>query len=279
MMELRLSRLETLSQGAKAVYVGNDRVLVKANFLDIVYLVEADDRLIVPRFMMKGVHEPEITSFFIRNIGPEDNALDLGANFGYYSCLMGRCAHLGKTIALEPDQKIFELMRDNVYINGLESCVTPIRAAASDVEGVSTLYRRSTRSGNTSMIMLPEEYTTAHGEIPAEAFDSPAIPVDTLLEDFGGRLDFIKIDVEGAEPLVFRGARETIARNHHIRIVMEWAPDQIRAAGFDLAAFTEELAAMGLKPALIGQTVPEQINWAALLAARYLSGVLLTVKD
>src|SRR6266851_4599565 len=100
MIELRLSRLENLSQGAKAVYVGNDRVLVKANFLDIVYLVEADDRLIVPRFIMNGVHEPEITSFFIRNIGPEDNALDLGANFGYYSCLMGRCAHRGKTIAL-----------------------------------------------------------------------------------------------------------------------------------------------------------------------------------
>ena len=67
------------------------------------------------------------------------------------------------------------------------------------------------------------------------------MPLDMLLPQFDGRLDYIKIDVEGAEPLVLSGAHQTIANNPHIRIVMEWAPNQIRAAGFDIAQFIRKL--------------------------------------
>ena len=59
-----------------------------------------------------------------------------------------------------------------------------------------------------------------------------------LLPKLDGRVDFMKIDVEGCEPLAFRGAKELIASNRQLKIVMEWSPGQIRSAGFDVPART-----------------------------------------
>lgn len=277
----RLSRLEAPSPVAFAVYVGNERLITRValNNFDLIFFVEADDRLIVPHLVTTGIWEPEVTNFFLKNIEETSHCLDVGANFGYYSLLMGKCAHSGRTIALEPDSKIFELLRDNIFVNDAQDSMRPVHAAAAAESGQLTLYRRVTRSGNTSIILLPEEYTTCLGEKRVEPFTVDAIRVDALLPDLDGRIDFIKVDVEGAEPLVFRGACETIARNPHLRIVMEWSPDQIQAAGFDPGDFTRALAAMGLRPAILGQSKPEPATWNTILGARYLHGVLLTVGD
>src|ERR1700722_6142320 len=88
----RLARLEAQALGAKAVAIGGNRILTRANFHNLLYYVQADDRLLVPRFIMDGVLEPGVTNFFLRNIAPESHCLDVGANFGYFACLMGRCA-------------------------------------------------------------------------------------------------------------------------------------------------------------------------------------------
>jgi hypothetical protein len=69
-----------------------------------------------------------------------------------------------------------------------------------------------------------------------------SVRIDDLAGRLQGRVDIIKIDVEGAEPLVLAGARETIRGNRNLAIVMEWSPGQIEAAGFDLRRFTQEIA-------------------------------------
>jgi FkbM family methyltransferase len=274
----RLDRLERLAHGARAVYVGNGRILLSADIeqTSVAYLLEANDRLMVPKLVANGYHEIEVTKFFAQNIKRHDHCLDVGANFGYYTCLMGLWALEGKTIGIEPDHGMAELLRDNIYINSLEHATTAMHAAVADREGVLTLHRRLTRSGNTSVIKETEEKLTRLGEPPSEAFDVACLPIDRLLPEFGGRIDYIKIDVEGAEPLVFEGARQVIAGNPSVKIVMEWAPEQIRAAGFDVAEFTGKLAEMGLECAVIGHQGPVPVAWDALLGLPYISGTLLT---
>jgi FkbM family methyltransferase len=276
-MNVRLVQLEKLAHGGKGVYVGNNRILTKIAIggANLAFLVEADDRLVVPRFFVEGRYEVELTKFFSSNIKTNDHCLDVGANFGYYTCLMARWALGGKTIGLEPDQKVFELLRDNIYINGLESLASAMHAAAGLEEGILTLHRRLTRSGNTSMIKEADEKITRLGEAASQAFEIRCVPIDALLPEFNGHIDYIKIDVEGAEPLVLPGARQTITNNPHIKIVMEWAPNQIQAAGFDVARFTRDLAGMELHGAILGLQGPEPISWDALLGNSYHSGILL----
>ena len=105
---------------------------------------------------------------------------------------------------------------------------------------------------------------------------SLAYRADILLPEFNGRVDYVKIDVEGAEPLVVRGARAIIANNPQVQIVMEWSPGQIQQAGFDLAEFTSELAAQGLKAAVIVNERVEQVSWHALAELSYRPGILIT---
>lgn len=65
-LERKIDRLESFSHGARATYVGNNRVLVKAVVADcnLAYLVEADDKLLSPWFTITGTYETELTDFF-----------------------------------------------------------------------------------------------------------------------------------------------------------------------------------------------------------------------
>jgi FkbM family methyltransferase len=278
-IDARLSRLEQLAHGGKSVYVGDGRVLTKVSLRhwNIAYLLESNDLLLVPHLIVNGYHEIDLTNYFLNNLRNHNNCLDVGANFGYFTCIMGRWAPQGKTIALEPDRRVFELLRDNIYINSLEGVAFPRLAAASDGEGTLTLHRRITRSGNTSIAWIPDDVLAGMGEPPSQAFEAACLPIDRLLPSFDGRIDCIKIDVEGAEPLVVRGAHATIAQNPQIKIVMEWSPSQIRDVGFDPSAFVAELGRLGLSPAAIATGgVGQPLTWDALLALPYHPGILLT---
>jgi len=99
--------------------------------------------------------------------------------------------------------------------------------------------------------------------------------VDILAERLGGRVDFIKIDVEGAEPLVIAGARDTIADNAHIVIVMEWSPGQVRAAGFDLGEFADNLKDTALVPFDPTERGLQQLSYDELLNLPYRAGIVL----
>ena len=249
-IERKIALQEVFSHGGRATYVGNNRVLTKivvAN-MQIALLVEADDRLISPWFIATGGYETPLTNFFVRELGVNSHCLDVGANFGYFTCLMARFCPKGRVIGIEADQHVYEIARDNVLINGFGDIAQVIHAAASNDNAKTTLYRRKTRSGNTSIIRVSDEFTSQMAEEPSERFVVRSVRIDDLLNRMEGRVDFIKIDVEGAEPLVFDGAEVAISSNPNLTLVVEWSPHQIAAAGFNIRAFLASLDAKGLRP-------------------------------
>jgi FkbM family methyltransferase len=273
----RLDELELLCRGG-ATYVGNNRVLVKVVVGDAVlaFLMPADDLLLMPSTVVHGAHEQPLTDYFAANVTQGDHCLDIGANYGYFTCLMARLASRGRTIGVEPNPPLFELARDNIHINSLQVAGEALHAAVSDQAGKLTLYRRLTRSGNTSIGRVSDEFTQYLGEPEQEAFSVDSVPIDALLDRLGGRLDMMKIDVEGAEPLAFRGAQRTVAANPRLKIVMEWSPGQIQHAGFDVREFLTALASMGLQAATIhDRGALRPIPIMDLLQQSYLAGVLL----
>lgn len=283
-LEARLTHVEGLvqrlggfSHGSNATYMGNGLVLVRAmvHGHQIAYLVEADDRLISPWFIVGGHYETELTDFFVPRLREDDHCLDIGGNFGYFTCLFARLCPQGRVIGVEPDPKVFAILRDNVHINGLGGHGASLHAAVSDAEGEVLLHRRVGRSGNTSITEPAADFVAFLGEPPSERFTVATTTVDRLAERFSGRLDIMKVDVEGAEPLVLRGAAATIAANPHLQIVMEWSPGQIASAGFDNGVFLDEISAMGLSCHGLQRGTP-LIDRDALLNLPYAAGILLT---
>lgn len=285
-MEHQLARIEhqlaelqgRTSERCCAVNVGNNRLLVKAfvEGITLAFLVQADDRLIVPQFVVHGHHELNISKYLARTIRQTDHVLDVGANFGYFTCIAARLTSQGKTVGIEPDLEVYGLLRDNISINSLEGVASPIHAAVGERAGLLTLNRRPTRSGNTSIIKVSKDYSRSKGEPESEPFDVQAITIDSLLPELDNRVDLMKVDVEGAEPLALRGAGLTIEQNPQLRIVMEWAPAQISAAGFDIGEFVKDLQRLEFAisvPTFDGDLW--HLSPAELLNQSYHSGVLL----
>ncbi len=272
----KLDYLERQTHGGRATYVGNNRVLMKAvvGRANIAYFVEADDLLLTPWFVTSGTFETHVADYFLRELRPDSHCLDLGSNFGFYTGLMGRFCPQGRVIAVEADAHVYPLVRDNIAINGFGHA-TAIHAAVCDTEREVTLHRRSERSANTSIVPVDAAYALSVGERPPETFTVSGVTVDALADQLGGRVDFIKIDIEGSEPLAIAGAKRTLAANPQLIIVMEWSPGQIESAGFDLRAFCDDLAQTGLKPFdLVGEGL-QPLTYETLLTIPYRAAIIL----
>ena len=90
----------------------------------------------------------------------------------------------------------------------------------------------------------------------AEVIEVPVVVLDEEVP-IGKKIDIIKIDVEGAEPLVFAGMQRIIRENENINIFMEFAPGFLRRAGFDPDGFLNEIETAGLRIRVINDETGE----------------------
>lgn len=164
---------------------------------------------------------------------------DVGANCGWFSV---RAARAGRPVrAFEPVPTTADFAERNLgRIPGADTRL--VRAAVADAAGTATIHLYSS-SGNNSMHVraLPPGH-------PLQRTGEIEVPV-VRLDDMVGREGFpapalIKIDVEGAELAVLRGARETLARHRPV-VVMEWAESTSRDAGHGRDEIVAELRAAG----------------------------------
>jgi FkbM family methyltransferase len=251
-MQRQLAALTRTAPARGNVVLPGNRLLTRISLPDCfphgdpILFVNADDKLIVPKLAMNGWYEYESSLFVARNVRPNDHAIDVGANFGYYAVMMAVLAGWkGKVLAFEPHPGMADLLQENTLINWIEPWVKVVRAAVSDAEGTVKLYTSAARAANTGTT-IPEIAPGYGKDFTFTAFETPTVRIDDQLEFLGGKVDFMKIDIEGAELLALRGARRTIAANPGIRIMMEWSPSQLQANGVDLHAAAEELKSYGL---------------------------------
>ena len=150
--------------------------------------------------------------------------VDVGANVGTYTIW---AAELGaEVIALEPAADTFRLLEENIALNGYQ--VTAVRAAAGDHCGTAR-FTSGLDAGNS---LAPD------GPVVTEL-----VTVDTLIGD--RRVTGMKIDVEGFEIDVLRGATRALADRRIGLIQVEWNQASTLAVGTDRRPIAELLAAYG----------------------------------
>jgi len=183
-------------------------------------------------------------------VRPGAVALDIGANVGAYSMPLGRwVGDTGRVFAFEPSASAYDGLTTHVRMNGLESCVTPI---ASAVGGAI---------GTLPFIVEP---TAGEGRLAAASssratVDVPVTTVDAFCAQHGITPDFIKVDVEGAELDVLRGARETIGRTRgRLALFVELHPALWGERGVSQADIEREVERLGLR---VASLVPGADPW------------------
>ncbi len=185
------------------------------------YLEEADP-VITPGLVAIGEWEPGETALLGSHIQPGMTVLDIGAHVGYYTCLAGSLVGpRGLVVAFEPNPRNFELLLANVWRNGLTNVVC-YPWAVSDRSAFIPLYLATDNSGDHRV--FPTE--------GRETVDVRAVSLDQL-EVLRPPVDVVKIDVQGAEEAVFRGARRLFEASPHALITAEFAPSDLTAFGSD----------------------------------------------
>ncbi|MEI6300033.1 MAG: FkbM family methyltransferase [Betaproteobacteria bacterium] len=153
--------------------------------------------------MRVGKFEVEETAIISKMLSRVDQFVDIGANLGYYTCL---ALQKGKpVIAFEPQQQNLQCLFRNLISNGWEDRAEVFPLALSDKPGLLTLYGASGPSA--SLVKNWAGYSSAYHKI---------VPVSTLDNILAGRFQdkrlFVKMDVEGAEYQVLKGALSTLSR-------------------------------------------------------------------
>lgn len=186
-------------------------------------------------------------------------ALDIGANIGGHTLSMAR--HMrgainekdwGKVIAFEAQKVIFMALCGNIIKNNLFRNTDAYNLAISDEVGVVAVpkpdYFREASFGSIEAMEPPGGRQDAgQGTEYPETSDIAAIPLDSFGYE---RVDFLKIDVEGMELRVLKGAAKLVRRHHPIVLAEYYKGDQaglyywLEEEGYDI--FSIDMSFLGV---------------------------------
>ncbi len=180
-------------------------------------------------------------SAFLPHLRPGVTVLDIGANVGFNAILFGKqVAPSGKVFAFEPAPQSYEALRRHLTINGLAEVVEPVNAAVGDRPGQLQFLADGVQ-GSNHVASVAETKT-------GKVVSVPCLTIDEFCSTRGLHPAMLKIDTEGFELPVLRGARETIRKaGKDLAVFIElhptfWQP----VAGYCRAELEAELDSLGL---------------------------------
>lgn len=225
--------------GPFGLMMPNGEMLVQTLY-GIKYLIDPADLIMAPNLIIYRQWEADLSTLFWNLLKPDSVFVDVGANFGYFTCLAASrigSSGKGKVFAVEPNPASLALLDRNVVINWSMCPVSIFRGAVGEFPGSVFLSVPDNRAANASLTASEQNGISAKQvKVDLRRLDD-VIPPDIVV-------DFLKIDVEGHEYAVLRGAVGVIRRSPGIHIVMEWSVAQMREAGFhvsEMASLLDDL--------------------------------------
>lgn len=153
-----------------------------------------------------GIGEMDVMGFLMHYLRPDDLFIDVGANVGVITVLGAGVAG-AETIAFEPDPSSVEWLDKNLALNDLTDRVRVHRAALGDTEGTLT---------------ITDHRGAANRATSGEEIDGQTVPCHTLDAALDGATPTVlKVDVEGYELPVLRGAANSLARPELAVVILE----------------------------------------------------------
>jgi FkbM family methyltransferase len=189
----------------------------------------------------RGAYEVEEAAFVRSRVEPGQTVVDVGANIGFFTVLLADLVQsTGRVFAFEPLESNIGLMLDSLRENRQTARVVVRRAAVGETAGVAELVvNRYSRNSGDSYLGAPNDDLPPGCEIETV----PVVRLDD--ERLTTPVDFVKIDVEGAELLALRGARALLTRDRPT-ILCEINPRQLMlVSGCQPADFIAEVESYG----------------------------------
>lgn len=154
------------------------------------------------------LHEPGLVAYLCKSLTDKDVFVDIGAHTGYLACIAGVAG--ASVITMEFQQPLNRVIERNLALNGIRRA-NVLELAASDRDGVSAVPRYNAQFG----AKLYDEQVARQAE-PFPPFGAniqlvPTMRLDTLFAGLGEPPSLVKIDAEGFELRILKGAERLIA--------------------------------------------------------------------
>lgn len=203
--------------------------LVDVPYLGHSFAVPTRDITILPS-LLNGDYEPYEFEMMTRLASPDTVFADVGANIGLFTVIMGAAVGpQGRVYAFEPEPENFELLIRNLARNGISNVVAEQLAVGARSDTLTLHVERGSIGTHTLVAGLKED---VERRVTVQVTD-----LDSYFRGAQRWPDILKVDVEGYEPFVFRGAVETLARSRYV--FFEFIRKDFEQQGFEVA----ELAA------------------------------------
>ncbi len=198
-----------------------------------------------------GVYEPQVTALVSQLLQPGMTFVDVGANWGYFTLLAAaRVGGGGRVAALEPDPRLFQVLRANLDLNYLTR-VDALAIAAADRCGTLVLEGFDEAGGNFGLSRLAT--TPADG---VRAFSVEAKTLDVLLHDLQIQtVHLLKMDIEGGEGAAVAGLRGYLGSGAIERLIIELHPTRLIETGSSAAAVMDAVRHAGYRGWIIDHSL------------------------
>lgn len=226
-------------------HVGDHTVVVQTVFHQLIY-VDARDVSLLPSLVLRGYWEPGVTRALLRLVRPGQRVIDVGANVGWYSLLLAAAVGpTGSVTAFEANPRALELLRQTLGAND-QGHVRVAPLAVADAPGPRTLHRLAFQQGSSSLYPFSDAELAAWHDV-ATPVAVQATSLDAFFADDDRSVDLVKIDAEGAEPLILAGMTRLLERSPQVQLVIEFLPAMLARAGHDPRAVLAALEQHGFR--------------------------------
>lgn len=233
--------------GDRYFYLGADLGLVRLNIGPLLH-VDPQDEQICAGIIATGAWEPWVSAVVLSLLPRGGRVVEVGANVGYYTMTMAaRVGPEGHITALEANPRLVGLIGRSTRLNGYADRVRLVPRAAMDAPGeVDFVAFRNNSGGGHVPVVANAWYDEILGT--PERFRVEAVRLDDL---DCGPVDLVRIDAEGSEPFILKGASELLRANPDVVLCLEWSAAQI-ASRTSLTGFVDWLEGLGFRFWLIG---------------------------
>jgi len=192
------------------------------------------------RLTFLSLYEPGTVGLLKKLLKEGMTFIDLGAHRGYYTLLASKLVgEKGRVIAFEPAPENFALLRRNV--KGMGN-VTLVQKAVSSKSGVTKFFLSPDDSITHSLYEVGDDW---------QCIDVEVTSLDDFFKDKDLRIDFIKMDIEGAEMSALKGMANIIRKNENLGLFTEFVPWYFQPVDSPPESFLRRLAEYGFKLYLI----------------------------
>lgn len=184
---------------------------------DLLLHYAPNDLLIGGEVAQYGTYESFETEILLKTLTTGDTAIDIGANIGIYTLQMAKkIGERGRVYAFEPEPTNFFILSKNIIDNGLSN-ISAIPIGLSDGKGEAHLYLSWDNMGDHRVY-------DANYRRKREYIDISLDTLDAVLKQSKqkNKIKTIKIDTQGYEPYVIKGASHTIASSHPYIFIEYW---------------------------------------------------------